>query len=463
MGPEQYKELLAIQSKEKLIHLLSEYTSDSPEIKNDILADLGFLNEEGEIKNCKSLIRRIIRQNKEYGYISWRGYQNIENAADSIIATCEKRLKQKYVKMPIMVLLDLLEQLVKAAEHAEMDFEEVKEIIYAQIKNLSQRLSESSDVDSDKKLIVTSVIRYAKKKVWSEWGVDDFNLLSAIIPLTTSNNKKRILNTADVLSEKYVNEYYKKYREEAKLLFQIQVFLQLGQRKQAEELMNLNLDNDQVRLFKINLACFEKEFKVAETLTLDKIDNASNASVQYLKTWYACLDTIYKDTNQVQKRIESLKRILFKGDELSYHPLKHLLIEDGFWEDEYPGIIDTICKVFHYWDLAPILAEEKELAKLFILVKAHPELFKKYAKYIYSDYPEETNSLFKKEVSNLESLASDRKKYKKVGDFIATYATYGDQDLAISLCEDWKQRNVRRPALQEEMNEAIKKINSKRR
>lgn len=463
MNPEQYKELLSIQSKEILIHLLSEYTSGVPEIKNDILAALGYLNEEEEIKNVKPLIRKVIRQNKEYGYISWKGFRNIENVASSIIATCEKRFKQKYVKMPIMVLLDLLEQLIKAAGHAEMDFVELEDVIYSQINNCAKRLSEKSDVDSEKKLIVTTVIRYAKKKVWPEWGVDDFKLLSAIIPLTTSKNKKRILSTAEELNNKYVGRYYKENREEANLLFHIQVLLQLGQRKQAEELMNRHLDNDQVRLFKINLAYFEKEFKVAEILVLDKIHASKDESVQYLTTWYSCLDTIYKETNQVQKRIESLKKILFKGDVLSYQPLKNLLVEDGFWEDEYPDIVANICKVFNYWDLAPILAEEKEINKLFDLVKRHSELLKKYGKYIYSEYPEETTALFKREVINLKSIASDRKKYKKVGDFIVNYATYGDQELAVLLCEDWKQKNIRRPALQEEMNDAIKKINSKRR
>lgn len=461
LNKEQYKELLSAQSKEVLIHLLNEYTSNVPEIKNDILADLGFLIEEEEIKIIKPIFRKEIRKNKSYGYIPWKGFRNIEAKASEIIALCDKRINQNYVKMPISVLLDLLEQLSKATQYTDADFVDITSLIHQKINECAEKLSHNQE-EANRRFMVTTIIRYAKKNIWDDYSVDDFNLLGTITPLVTNKNKDRLLKAADELSVKHRDRFSINLRDTAHLIFKIKVCLQLGQIKQAEELLNTHLHNDEIRLFKINLSIEEKDFNQAEKLVLDIINKPKHENIVYLKPWYCWLDIIYKESHQVQKRINALKRILFLGDASAYKLLKELLMEDGFWEDEYSEIIGKICISINYRELAPILVEEKETNRLFRLVKQYPELLKNYGKFIYNRYPEETTELFKAELRLLQFTATDRIKYMQTGDYIFKYSTYGDKSLALKLCEEWKQKNIRRPALQEEVNNVITKIyNSK--
>lgn len=459
----KFEKLLLQQEKDVLVKLLSEYSIKYPEIQNEISAELGQLDENKEIVDLKKEIRTIIKKNKSYNFINWRGCDNIMTFYDELIEKCKQRANQGYYAVSYTILLDIIEQSIKLANIADSSSGSLTWTVDSAIRAVTAVAETINDLGTEqqKKEAFNSIIRMSKKKVLDGWRTDRYQVLATALPLITKNNSKKFLKTSSDFLNNCNDEFTFSLCAREDILLQVQVFLKLDKRGKAIEVLDINLSHDDIRKVRVALALEDSEYDKAEKLVLEKLNSIKERDLYWIKEWHELLDVVYEISNQHNKRIGNLTILVEKGDIQKYDLLKCLLIEDGFWELEYSELLSKLEKSLPTHYFADILNREQEWEKLYDLVYNNMEMIKEYGEQLYQDYPLEVTNLIRQYVLKEMASVYDRKGYRKIGKLVINYSKYGSKFSALKLIEELKglSINKKRTAFQDEMKKAEEKIN----
>ena len=105
-----------------------------------------------------------------------------------------------------------------------------------------------------------------------------------------------------------------------------------------------------------------------------------------------------------------------------------------------------------------LLWEEKEAALLLVEVQKKPHTVCTYGLFLAETYPDEVYCIFWEEIKALAERASDRSMYREVCNKIRLLADAGGIEDAEALIDLLRQRNHRRPAFLDELQQVEGKI-----
>ena len=442
-------------SPEWLRQFIINQAQFDPTFFRDVTAQFGDLDTDTELAQTKKLIQNTVRKNKSYGFIDYQGCIVICNVLDDVINKYMLRFRQGHYHHAMNGLLLVVETAAKMLSDADISsgaLTDTFDRVFSSMKNLSTNIADEI-LDSQKEIVIKDLVRVFKRKIFSDWPEQRYQMLYNVLPLITQKSTK-IIQTASRNVIKSAGDGYETTQAEIydKILHS-RVLIQLGQQSAATEFMEANKDIPEIREVEIQNAIQNKNYVRAEELCLE----ASKQDQGWRRIWERYLIKIYDATDQQQKQEAVLENRLFANSPDAYEPLKKLRQQDQTWEDQYPALLNQLAHTLTPENYAFILDKEHEFEKLMQLVMQHPELTETYSKDLYGNYPDVISKLYYQNVI-LDEKHPGRQAYRRMGRRIKNYTSFGSARTAIKWIDGLIEQYPARPALAEELNKVKSKL-----
>lgn len=170
----------------------------------------------------------------------------------------------------------------------------------------------------------------------------------------------------------------------------------MGHKDEAQQIIDDNITNDNVRLEYVSILEAQKKYAKAEEVIQDALTN----NVGDRRMWRFQLGQIYELTNQINKLKQLLKDDLMSGNIQVYKEYKDLLVKNNEWKHEYPQLLTELEDNLGRYDYCEILLQEKEYTKLIDQLKKYNSMvmIRKYAPEIYQSAKIPVTDLYLKSV-----------------------------------------------------------------
>ncbi|WP_082603060.1 tetratricopeptide repeat protein [Lentilactobacillus kisonensis] len=228
--------------------------------------------------------------------------------------------------------------------------------------------------------LMDQVIKLFKKAIFEGFPEERYDLFYTALPLVTEQTAPKLIAVSEKL-KKQVSIMDMLYLESNKLLLQIRIAFQLGQTKRAQQIIDDNIDNEDVRSEYVAILEGSKNFPKAEAV----IQDAINKKLGDPQQWRNRLARIYRQTNQTAKLRKLLKNQLLSGDIEAYDQYRELLVGMHEWKKEYPALLATLAAKLGRYDYCKILLKENAYSKIVDQLNKYKSMamIRQYAPIIY--------------------------------------------------------------------------------
>jgi hypothetical protein len=330
------------------------------------------------------------------------------------------------------------------------------------IRNVCKIVPKDSE---DKEYIFTHGLKDSQHKDFDGWDDYPYSLLRSIAMLVTEKTLDKFYAVLDAFTQKIVdkNSEYEFGRDrhiESDRLVRYELILATQGENAADSYVNENLKFDKFRELAIQNSLTKSDFALAEKLCLDRVVTHKYHEKPYTSPskWDYLLYEVYEKKGDIKKQIETSERILFLYDIEYFDVLKKLLSEKGVWGAEYPSLRERLKNDLPYEKYMEILSREGDTVHLFEQVGIHPKFIFLYGKLLSLYYTDEVREICLDEIRRQTAEASTRGQYKKVCGNIKKLAEYSEFDDAYAVIAELKKAYPRRPALLEELDSLVIKL-----
>ncbi|AFR99236.1 tetratricopeptide repeat protein [Lentilactobacillus buchneri] len=284
---------------------------------------------------------------------------------------------------------------------------------------LEEVIGNGNSLSANKKnRLMQQVIKLFKKNIFQGFPQERYDLFYATLPLVTEETAPKMLTVSNKL-KKQASILDMIYLESNQIILKLRIALILGHKDEAQQIIDDNITNDNVRLEYVSILEAQKKYAKAEEVIQDALTN----NVGDRRMWRFQLGQIYELTNQINKLKQLLKDDLMSGNIQVYKEYKDLLVKNNEWKHEYPQLLTELEDNLGRYDYCEILLQEKEYTKLIDQLKKYNSMvmIRKYAPEIYQSAKIPVTDLYlksvvipqsnKKTVTGPAQLASDISKF----------------------------------------------------
>jgi hypothetical protein len=312
--------------------------------------------------------------------------------------------------------------------------------------------------------IFTQSVKNSQNKSFDGWDEFAYDILLKTARLATKDNEQMMYEAVDDLYKKLSEHPYSSWVDEYSALVRLEIIKATGCEADAAEFIKANLKFDAIRRIAVNSAVSTQNYSFAENLCLEKlnsdveINNYSRPS-----EWRYLLFEIYDKSGETEKKIQTAKKLLFCFDTKYYKVLKQLLYEKGIWESEYPSLLESLRQSLPYHIYMQILSWEDETSRLLEEVKKHPASIFDYGKQLTVQFAEQTYTHCHDVIRVQASEADNRSRYKNVCGLIKKLFEFGGVAESEAIIAELKMKFPHRPAMLDELDALLVKLNKKRK
>lgn len=454
---EELASILSMQSKERLIELLTLLADDSEVNRDYLQAQLTSGTEE--VAGWVRLMHRHIEDAMdEDGFISCSDCQYAIEGAFMVLERVQRAFDEGNYELGVDLALCVLHDMVELLAYADDSNGDIGDVIY-EAKGLLACIVDQTLSDSVREHCFQKLLVAAGDSVydgWIEWSMDLLDICTELaVTLEDRRSLEQYLNKTMVKVKKVECEpaglWRNNYDAERVALINLTVISKFDGLAKATNFLHENICFPRFRELAIQQVMDSEEYELVEKIALDgeKQDKSLPGLVQQ---WKEARFKAYQKSGQVEKLRKLGLELALDGNFDYYMKLKKTY-NSVEWLDIYPGIIEAMDKEKGYIrDIyTKILIEEKEWKKLLEYVQNNSARIVDYYRYLIKDYRLEVYKVFMKFISDSAQAANDRKGYQKVCSYLRLLVKIGGGKEASELIETFLRIYKRRPALKEEL------------
>ena len=415
-----------------------------------------------EFKKAISAVRERItlakRRETRRGYIDYHGCRDICHEFQKILEETLRAVDRGQYVYAYSVAALIQINLAKLANTADDSAGGITDTC-SYMNDLLEKVCASVEYGSvDARYIFLQSAKDSVNKAFDDWREFAYDILKKTAILAEGNTEQKMYDALDELRNKSEDSHARWYLEHDALV-RLEIIKATHGETDAEAFIKENIEFNGIRKIAIKYAVDKDNFRLAEKLCLEKVNNeVSRHEWSRPCEWRYLLFDIYSKEGNIKKKIETAQDLLFRFDTKYYAVLKELLTEQGLWEQEYQDILSSLSKSLPQHMYMDILSKENEISKLFEEVRKYPQSVFTYGKQLSIEFQQEVSDICVTEIYNQANEAKDRKKYKKVCGNIKNLLDYGGVSEAEEMIADLITKYQRRAAFVDELNSLSKKL-----
>jgi len=401
------------------------------------------------LTEIKERIAITIRRNSDRGFIPYGGCNRICGEMLAIIEEAEKCPDQK---LAFDIFMAILLQIMKLISRADTSSGLATDVIDFCLRD-TEKLCRTA-VAADWKYFFDTIIKTAKSKAFRDWPENGYGLLkSAVHFIRNQDEAQKILDVFPLLETSYSGSPYPD-----QLLIEFEIIERLEGAEAADQYLTAHIDLPEMRMLAVDRAFAAKHYLRVEKLCREALKEDIRGYFNQRPPWAYYLERLYRETNQWDKLLETVRLLLFQRDISYFQKLKDIYVRQGIWEERREPLWRELSKKLPDHEYAGLLAQEGEAAKLLDVVKDHPIYVFQYGKQLASSYPTETYAMYEARLLEEAGEATDRRKYRQVCRKIKDFAAAGTKGKAVELINRLAAMYPRRPAMLEELLKTKNKL-----
>ena len=294
---------------------------------------------------------------------------------------------------------------------------------------------------------VAKLLETAEDPAFDGWDDCRYELLQRVSVLAELETEGEYYALLDRLNDSQWERFEDSYRQREDKLSRYWVMRSAHGAEEARAYLEQNVEADALRLLLVREKMGEGEYAEAECLCQERVDKEQLKQWQRPSQWQYLLYEIYQDWGRREKQIEQARELALLGDQECYLAAKNLLLENGRWEEEYPGFLTELKKRRPAYEHMELLKLEGETALLMEQVRLCPEMVFRYGDVLVHQYRDDVYELCASEIRDNAKRSNNRKDYQRLCNLLRTLAKFGGTVEAKALISEFQQTYPRRPAL----------------
>lgn len=411
------------------------------------------MTDKHEVTRLKNIIKASVFHNSDRGFVPYSGCMKVCGEMHTVMKTAEHYIELQDYHQAFDIYIMVLVEAVKLVSHSDDSSGCCGDVIYNCLIEID-KLCRITSQDNDNYFFDT-IIKTAKNKVFEDWSEWAYSLLKSAVYFVHNNKQaQKIYDLFPVLGKMYSGSDYPD-----KLLITLGIIERLEGKDAANKYIMDNINVPEYRVIAIENAIVIKDYKLAEKLCKDALSQNIPGSFTRRKPWAYFLEQIYKETDNTDALITTVRYILLKGDTSYFRKLKALYEQQGTWYKEREPLWHELPDKIGIQNYVTLLSQEEELELLFEAVKQYKFHIELYGEQLAAKYPEEVYSIYEEYILDEAQKATDRGKYKRVCNIIKSFANAVGKTQAIALIEHLCEDYPRRPAMLDELSKLMKRLN----
>ncbi|MDR2864338.1 MAG: hypothetical protein LBV68_01850 [Spirochaetaceae bacterium] len=447
-------ELLSGVSQQELYDFIVRQAEHNPEFARSVL--LEFIHKKTDDKNRYS---RIIRKELSAEKPEFENYYEYGLSLEFMDQWLEKArsfLGQENYNEAILLCKACIEEYAAWVE--KVDCEELESIDSSYqsdpFKILKSAFKRSSGVNA-KELYDYCISEMKKEKYVTAGMLDGFHEL--LLPLARDVNQEEFIALQDSLLNGIKGSGY----EEKILRRKIDFYQSCGYQERAWKLVEDNLQIESFRRDVVENLINREKYGEAKKLIDDYLavlsaDNEHHSPAMWEK--------LLLEIARKEEDIPSIKKLSFMFLELRFNEEFYDIYKSAFTAGDWEFATEELIKHYQKDDkfhdsVAMVLASENEFNRLMLYIKKHstPERIERYYNFLAVPFPEETLSLFKKEIDVFVSNNTGRTAYEYIVKLLGKMLEIkGGEAVVFSMIKQYKAGYKNRRAMLETLDRFCK-------
>jgi len=424
---------------------LLQYAEHDPKIANALRVRFVLPDFDAELKKISRKIKAALAHVSDWNTHDRWGYVSADTS--DIFYEIEQRTEQGHLKLAFAALEILYVELLKNFEYqSECELAEEAADCLERMADMAAQAAGPGD----REYIFERCIALADLDEGSDYGADyEDQLLKIAAQLVTQENRGQLEGALEQRGDRYSANAF--------ALIHLKIVERLDGETAAQAFVDAHLDMESIRKIAVDKALARQDYARAEALCVEYI--RQNDIEFRAKSWHALLLSIYEKTGDTEKQIALTRKLLLEKRDYNYYAmLKKLHQQCGDWAAEYSSLREQCAASLPNAAYMQLLWEEKEAALLLDETRKKQHTIFTYGAFLAETYPGEVYCIFWDEIKALAERASGRSMYRDVCKKIRLLADAGGLDDAEALMDLLRQRNQRRPAFLDELNQAEGRI-----
>ena len=424
-----------------------------------------------EERQTVSDIRHRIAQSKSHntwrGFIDWKGCVQVCDELADILEDARKYMEDGQYLLAYTITGVVLINAARLASSADDSYGGVT-FVKNRVDNLLDEICTSSEVVLNPELadaILSKSCKDALNKAFDGCNYYSYDILLRTARLATKDNVQKIYDTLDQVETNYLASYADEaakyhwnvdgdwsFEKQSDCLVRITATRASEGKEAADKLINANLQYMEVRKIAVKQAVEVKDFSRAEALCKEELQNWEGFTT-YNSEWSKILFDVYEKSGNRKGQMTIARNQLIHARNTEYYDiLKKLYMEEGIWEQEYPGLLQILSTSLYPEIYMSILEEEGEDKLLIKQVTKNPHETFRYAETLVQKYPDEVYKACCEDIREQAKEAGPKKKYRKICSLIKRLYDLGGKEEALRLLEELREKYYRRPTMMEELD-----------
>lgn len=449
-------ELLSKFTKEELISIIEDLSSEYKEIEDKLIMKYNVLDVDDEIKKNKKYLTKITRK---YGmgrrFVNWRECGSYASEVIEVLDNAKEYYNDLY--KPAVVVetsLEVISRMINALDYMDDSNGDIGDVINYAFDLIDETCMDVEEFSQeDKKRLFKKLLNEGDKEVydgWSDWRLQAIN--NCIYFCKDEKNRKKFEEKIDELIEKNnSDDYSKNYFIEHALNMKLNLYNYVEDNEKAQKLIEENLKYPSFRENMIIKYRDLKDYKKVIELAEDG-EISDEKYIGLVHKWKTYRYLANKELNNVEE-VEKLGRYLFLNGNMSIlEDLKEIHKSD--WNEYYLGLKAELSNDSRYTNYLYInmLIKENDLEALLEVCKKDIRYIEDFAEILMEDYKEDVEYIYRVYIERISDIASDRKKYKSVCKVIKNYKKLFGDIGTVKIVRELKAKYIKRPAFIDELS-----------
>lgn len=448
------RDILAGQSKEKLVEFLLQLASESSEIRSRLRLEFDRgLGERDNFVWARSFIRSYIQMHSNRdGFISWDDVDDAVVGAEMVLEKAVKVIGDGEYEEGLGLIFCITQELNSALENTDDSSDVIDSILEEAFDQMDVVVSEMDSEDDS--VLFARLLQESENEVYeSEWSL---RILEACARLVDSNERRDILYAR--LDE--VGASGNEYIERAVAKIRHGIIKRVDGEVAAAQFALSQIQHPDFRELIIRERLKEGEWEQAVKLAIEGEEQDRRYS-GLLHRWKKLRYEAYVAGGQVEEQRMLAWEFVLDGYYDFYLQLRETYLPTE-WSGVYPELLKEMKERLAGHGNNPYcmaLIEEKEFGLLLEYVQENPGNILKYLDHLMAEHREEALAVFRKFISAEALAANTRNKYRGVCDLIRRYANAAGGEQGRNVAQDLMVRFKQRRAFQQELKRLLSDLN----
>lgn len=444
--------LLEKISHNDLKEFVRKHSADNKDFRNLFISSFIQSDSKQSKEIVTHQIKAILKSAKaRRGYVDYSGTRAIGIAINNLLETAEGHFRNNNKITAYSIYCAIMEQLIPALQYIDDSRGDVGCCIDVAFNKLFQ-IAYFPENEAFRKEMLNYSFNLIKKEKYEGW---DWHIGMLEIAAQLVSSKQELEEIEQLI--KQVGQ--SKYNRERAQLIHYNIILKNHGQTEAEIFLNKHIGNASLRQVALENAVHDKQFKQAEKIALDGVVHDMPKFPGLVNKWYNWLLKIALAENNPKKIIQHARYLLInshEGHELYFRHVKEQTPAKkwGAYLEDLIKEIKASRPQYNTSLLAYVYIQETRWDDLLALLQVYSSFYTidEYAKYFPSHYSSKIAILYANAVANYVDQKLGREHYQLACRYIRRIIKLGEQDLAMRVISDLKNRFPKRSSLLEELN-----------